>query len=113
MRCCSRICEALTYIEIDKRGKVFTLASGDQLTIPPNLTILATMNPWDKGVDDLDVALERRLAQIDFPPNADALRSVLTTKGAGADFVDRIISFFNEIQKLDNELARLGHAYFI
>lgn len=104
--------EALTYMEMDKRGKVFTLSSGDQMTIPPNLTILATMNPWDKGVDELDVAFERRLAQIDFPPDPDALREILTNKGAAPEFVDRMVTFFIGIQKLDDELVHLGHAYF-
>lgn len=104
--------EALTYMEVDKRGKVFTLSSGDQLTIPPNLSILATMNPWDKGVDELDVALERRLAQIDFPPDVEALRKILATKGAAPEFVERMATFFIGIQSLDDELVRLGHAYF-
>ena len=104
--------EALTYLETDKRGKVFTMASGDQLVVPPNLTILATMNPWDKGVDELDVALERRFAQIDMPPDPDALKRILSGRGADLAYVDRIIAFFNGIQRLDDEMVRLGHAYF-
>ena len=49
--------EALTYIETDKRNEPFTLASGSLMEIPKNLVILATMNPWDKGVDEVDIAL--------------------------------------------------------
>jgi 5-methylcytosine-specific restriction protein B len=104
--------EALTYLETDKRGRVFTLASGDPLAVPRNLVILATMNPWDKGVDDLDIALERRFAQIDMLPDVDALREILTKKGSAPEFIGIIAEFFSSIQKLDDEMVRLGHAYF-
>jgi 5-methylcytosine-specific restriction enzyme B len=104
--------EALTYLEVDKRGKPFTLASGDRLIVPANLTILATMNPWDKGVDELDVALERRFAQIDMPPDVDALRKILGDKGADPAFVDRLATFFSGIQQLNDDLVHVGHAYF-
>ncbi len=105
--------EASTYIEMDKRGHEFTLASGATMRVPPNLIILATMNPWDKGVDELDVALERRFAQIDLLPNKDDLRQILTDKGAANDFIDSIIGFFDFVQELDDEMVHLGHAYFI
>lgn len=104
--------EALTYMEVDKRGKKFTLASGDPLVVPENLTILATMNPWDKGVDDLDVALERRFAQIDMPPDPVALRAMLDTAGADAAFADRVVAFFVAIQRIQDDMVHLGHAYF-
>jgi 5-methylcytosine-specific restriction protein B len=104
--------EALTYLEPDKRGRTFQLASGKPLTVPPNLVILATMNPWDKGVDELDVALERRFAQIDMPPNPDALREILLLKKAEPAFIERIVTFFKAIQALDDEMVHLGHAYF-
>jgi 5-methylcytosine-specific restriction protein B len=105
--------EALTYVEMDKRGQEFTLASGSTMRVPPNLVILATMNPWDKGVDELDVALERRFAQIDVPPSNAALREILRKKGAAPDLIDRVVGFFEAIQKQDDEMVRLGHAYFI
>lgn len=104
--------EALTYLEPDKRGRTFHLASGKTLSVPPNLAILATMNPWDKGVDELDVALERRFAQIDMPPDADALREILTEKKADPAFIERIVTFFKAVQAIDDEMVHLGHAYF-
>ncbi len=105
--------EALTYVEMDKRGQTFTLASGSTMRVPPNLVILATMNPWDKGVDELDVALERRFAQIDVLPSSAALREILGEKGAATDLINRVVGFFEVVQKQDDEMVRLGHAYFI
>lgn len=105
--------EALTYLEPDKRGVRFSLPSGRELTVPENLVILATMNPWDKGVDELDVALERRFAQVDMPPSAAALRAILLKKGADNAFVDRVVSFFEAVQALPDEMLHLGHAYFL
>jgi 5-methylcytosine-specific restriction enzyme B len=105
--------EALTYIEIDKRGQEFTLASGSTMRVPPNLILLATMNPWDKGVDELDIALERRFAQIDMPPSSSELRKILEKNGAAPDIIDRVVGFFESVQRLDDEMVHLGHAYFI
>ncbi|TAV90447.1 McrB family protein [Rhizobium leguminosarum] len=104
--------EALTYMEVDKRGLPCTMASGSVLVVPSNLIILATMNPWDKGVDEMDVALERRFAQIDMPPSIAALRKILEGNGADAAFVDRVAAFFDAVLKLEDEAVHLGHAYF-
>ncbi|WFR95702.1 McrB family protein [Rhizobium tumorigenes] len=104
--------EALTYMELDKRGLEFTMSSGSALTVPSNLIIIATMNPWDKGVDEMDVALERRFAQIDMPPSVDALRKILLANAADPAFVERVAEFFISIQNLEDETVRLGHAYF-
>ncbi|MCG6116150.1 MAG: AAA family ATPase [Mesorhizobium sp.] len=104
--------EALTYLEMDKRGLEFTLSSGRTLIVPSNLIVLATMNPWDKGVDELDIALERRFAQIDVPPSAKALREILERKDVDSAFIDRVVGFFEGVQQLDDEMVHLGHAYF-
>jgi 5-methylcytosine-specific restriction protein B len=105
--------EALTYIEIDKRGQAFTLASGTTMQVPKNLVIVATMNPWDKGVDDLDIALLRRFAQIDVSPSATELSRLLTRNGADTDFITKLIDFFNFVQAQEDESCHIGHAYFI
>ena len=92
--------EAFTYIEMDKRGQPFQTACGEELSVPANLLIIATMNPWDKGVDELDMALERRFAQIDLHPDAKVLRRLLAERGASGEFVDRLVDFFGRLQRL-------------
>lgn len=104
--------EALTYIEMDKREREFTLSSGSIFSIPKNLFVVATMNPWDKGVDELDVALERRFAQIDVMPSSTKLADLLREKGAAEVLVTRLVTFFEAVQSLDDEMVHLGHAYF-
>ncbi len=104
--------EALTYLEADKRGLEFTLASGSALVVPPNLIVIATMNPWDKGVDEMDIALERRLAQIGMPPRPDVLQRLLLQKGAAPEFVEKIVGFLRTVLQSDDEMTHLGHAYF-
>ncbi|WP_375462956.1 McrB family protein [uncultured Methylobacterium sp.] len=105
--------EALTYLETDKRGRDFLLASGNEMNVPRNLAILATMNPWDKGVDELDVALERRFAQLDLLPSVAALRTILAQRGTAPDLIDRMAVFFEGVQTVENELCHLGHAYLL
>lgn len=105
--------EALTYIEVDKRNLPFTLASGREMSIPPNLVIIATMNPWDKGVDEVDIALERRFAQIGVPPSVEELKHILTQHGADTNVMTRVVSFFEKILALPDEGCHLGHAYFL
>ena len=74
--------EALTYIATDRREQPFILASGEELAVPKNLFIIGTMNSWDKGVDELDIALERRFAEIAISPDSAVLRRLLERKGA-------------------------------
>ena len=73
--------EALTYIESTKRGIAFRLASGTEVAIPANLFILATMNEFDRGVDEVDAAFERRFARIQMDPNPAYLDTILTRSG--------------------------------
>jgi len=104
--------EALTYLELDKRDQTFRLASGREISIPRNLVILATMNPWDKGVDEMDSALLRRFAQIEMPPSVAKLRSMLAAKGATDDFIARLSAFLAGVLDLEQPGCHLGHGYF-
>lgn len=105
--------EALTYIERDKRGTEFRTASGETMVVPSNLTLICTMNPWDRGVDDLDMALERRFAQIDLGPDVAVLEDVLQKAGADPVFTAALATFFVQLNEERNERLRLGHAYFL
>ena len=105
--------EALTYLETDKRNQAFKTAYGEELTVPDNLVLIGTMNPWDRGVDELDVALERRFAHIDLPPNPAVLRRLLIEGGANELFASQIVDFFKKLQAEDTEDVKVGHAYFL
>lgn len=106
--------EALTYIEKSKRDLTFWLASGRPATIPPNLIVIATMNPLDRGVDDVDAAFERRFGRIAFDPDADLLATVLNSNGVSQDVQGRVLKFFRAVQESakNNPYAQIGHTYF-
>lgn len=104
--------EALTYLETTLRGKPFLLASGRQAAVPANVYIVATMNPWDLTVDELDFALERRFARIEMQPNVELLQILLTKNGVEAGLRDSIAQFFRVLQQKGNPMLHVGHAYF-
>lgn len=106
--------EALTYIEKSKRGIPFFLASGRSCSVPPNLVILATMNPLDRGVDDIDAAFGRRFAKISMEPSAEILRRRLEGNGLDPDLIDGVVEFLGTMKKRAslNPAASIGHAYF-
>jgi len=105
--------EALTYIEMRMRDQPFHLASGTLIAIPGNLLFLATMNPFDRGVDEVDIALERRFAKIRMEPDVGILRKILTQNGASEDLQGRLAEFMQSLESNNNPLSRAGHAYFV
>ncbi|MFJ8310244.1 MULTISPECIES: McrB family protein [unclassified Streptomyces] len=107
--------EALTYIERSKRGQRFNLPSGETVSIPLNVYLIATMNPLDRGVDDVDAAFERRFAKVDMPPSRDLLEHILDSNGFLDDNIQRrLLGWFSKInaRAAQTPAAALGHAYF-
>lgn len=107
--------EALTYIEQSKRGEEFTLPSGKKTSVPTNLYVVATMNPLDRGVDEIDAAFERRFAKIDMPPRRDLLEEILDQNGVDPVIIRRLLGWFSRInaRTATNPAAAVGHAYFV
>jgi len=105
--------EALTYVEHSKRGMPFSLASGATLTVPTNLVILATMNPNDRGVDEVDAAFERRFARIAMDPDPDILTEMVTANGMTSALADALIQFFRMVngKARSNPALAVGHTY--
>jgi hypothetical protein len=104
--------ELLTYVEADYRGKSFTLSySGRETSIPRNVLLLGTMNPFDRSIAELDDALDRRFDRIDLEPSVPILVGLLQSAGLSGPLIEKVISFF----KKANELVPhgLGHALFI
>lgn len=70
--------EALTYVERSKRELSFVIANGLKTKVPTNFVIIATMNPFDRGVDEVDAAFERRFAKISMEPDRLQLLAILS-----------------------------------
>lgn len=107
--------EALTYLERSKRGLKFHLSSGRDLSIPPNLILIATMNPLDRGVDEVDAAFERRFAKIEMLPQATTLARSVDDAGMAPALRNRLLKFFKAVQEKAQETpaAAVGHTYFL
>ena len=104
--------ELLTYLELNYREKEFTLAiSGKTTSLPKNLIVLATANPFDRSVTDLDDALLRRFIVIVLEPDRPFLQSYLKKKGVE----DRVLSRTLRLFDILNEAfpAGFGHTNFL
>lgn len=103
--------ETLTYIEYGWRGVEFRpRLSESKLSIPTNLVFLGTMNPYDRSITSLDMALLRRFDHIDIPPDGDQVAEFLTSAGMAPAGVPVICHWFDSLQKLLPH--GLGHAFF-
>jgi 5-methylcytosine-specific restriction protein B len=100
--------ETMTYMEGSLRGIDFFLPSGRRVAIPKNLIFLATMNPEDRSVDEIDAAMDRRWAKIALKPDVNKLRDFLMANGAPAAMLGPVIDFFSGMQKH----VQIGHAFF-
>lgn len=90
--------EVLTYLEPSYRRKKFRLAySGSEVTLPVNLILIATANPYDRSVTELDDALLRRFVVFELEPDAALLRSYLTDEGVEAGLVNRTVQLFSMV----------------
>lgn len=100
--------EAMTYMEGSLRGVKFSLPSGRLSDIPANLIFIATMNPDDRSVDEIDDAMDRRWAKIDLKPDPRKLREFLLANGASGPMIAAVMKFFLALQ----EHVAIGHAFF-
>jgi len=87
--------EVLTYLEADYRGVKFTLPfSGKTAVLPDNLIVVATANPYDRSVTDLDDALLRRFWVIELEPDAAVLKGHLQSQGVETGIINRTVRLF-------------------
>jgi hypothetical protein len=104
--------ELVTYLEPAYREAQFTLAySGKRTSIPNNIIVIGTMNPYDRSITEMDDALERRFQRVYLPPDAALLAGFLRDAGAEGALMGKILKFFEKA----NELAPhgFGHTYFV
>ena len=103
--------ELLTYIEPDYRDIEFRLPySEKEVSIPQNIVIFATMNPYDKSVVDLDAAMERRFEVVELLPDIEILKVLLTAGNVSGPKLGKVVNFFTKANSLSPH--GFGHTYF-
>jgi len=108
--------ELITLIEPSKRiGMVEALHvtlpySKKRFGVPPNVHIIGTMNTADRSLTGLDIALRRRFAFKDMPPQSELLDTV-NIEGVN---IGKMLRRMNErIEALLDRDHCMGHTYFL
>ena len=91
---------------------MYAIEGENNLTLPPNLYIIGTMNTADRSVGHIDYAIRRRFAFVNILPKdltnelGDQFESVLFAK---------VTNLFNTnlSSEFKKEEVQLGHSYFI
>jgi 5-methylcytosine-specific restriction protein B len=100
--------EAMTYMEATLRGESFYLPSGRPAVIPKNLIFIATMNPEDRSVDEIDAAMDRRWGKVYLAPDPGKVNDFLRGNGLSRPQRTAVGEFFGWVQGY----YKLGHAFF-
>ena len=100
--------ELLTYIEY--RDQDFKIPIFDNaVSIAPNLIILATLNPSDRSVINMDDAMIRRIRQVKMPGDPLALRAILHQSEMEEVLANEVIDWFSRLP----DDAPFGHGVFV
>ncbi len=108
--------ELITLLEPSKRAgspeaiEVTLPYSKERFSVPGNVYVIGTMNSADRSLTGLDIALRRRFAFVEMPPEASLLAGV---KIAGIDLAALLEMMNRRIEVLLDREHRLGHAYFL
>ena len=85
--------------------------------VPPNLTIIATMNSLDRSVAPMDSAMKRRFYQINISPDVKLIERVLSKKGVKdvTIYVSQMLmaQLNTWLEKLFNDDIQIGPSYFL
>ena len=111
--------ELLMLIEKDYRGQPIKLAySGEDFSVPENLSIIGLMNTADRSLAMIDYALRRRFSFFDMEPGFDSQGFKDYQNNLGSEMFDELIK---EIKVLNDEISEdktlgkgfcIGHSYF-
>jgi 5-methylcytosine-specific restriction enzyme B len=106
--------ELMTVLELDKRDqKVMLPLSGETLSVPRSLFIIATMNTADRSIALLDAALRRRFAFIELMPDAKALSGLQAGSLALDEWLEALNSRLRAHLQHDARSRQVGHAYLL
>ncbi len=108
------------YFLLEYRKKEIQLQYSDKpFSLPPNLSIIGTMNTADRSIALVDLALRRRFSFFEFHPNKEPvkglLRRWLDENAPDMAWLADVVDFANERlnEQLQNREAAIGPSYFM
>ncbi len=106
--------ELLSALEVDKRGKRFTLPlSGRPFAVPENVFVIGTMNTADRSIALLDAALRRRFGFVELMPSSETLRATLVQGLPLGAWLTALNSRILRHVGRDARNLQIGHAYLL
>jgi len=106
--------ELLTLLERSRRGTALSLPlSGRQFSVPPNVSVIGTMNTADRSIALLDAALRRRFGFIELMPDPGLFGGTVVSGiplGPWLDSLNRLIA--THVGR-DGRNLQVGHSYFL
>lgn len=109
--------EAVYLLEWQSPGRSVTVSYdfgtgiGRELSLPPNLHVLGTMNSADRSIAILDVAIRRRFAFVKMWPDITVVEELGGSVALGA--FRELIGMFVEYARGDTFALAPGHSYFL
>lgn len=108
---------------LEYRGKalesIYELEGDREITLPPNLFIIGTMNTADRSIGHIDYAIRRRFAFIPVPPSVAVIEAVVqdeSLKAKAKMLFEAVGSLFGDdflSPEFNADDVRLGHSYFL
>jgi hypothetical protein len=102
--------ELLYALELDKRGNPVTLSDQSTFVVPPNVYVIGTANTADRSIAALDVALGRRFARVEIPPEPEMLGD---SRVLGIELQQVLQRLNTRIAEHVDREHRIGHSYFL
>lgn len=99
---------------LEYRGKavhtLYKFGDSNEITLPPNLYIIGTMNTADRSIGHIDYAIRRRFSFVPVPPDPAAIKET------------KAIALYNQVAEIfkkhtaadfDADDVQIGHSYFL
>ncbi|MFT4974967.1 MAG: 5-methylcytosine-specific restriction protein B [Myxococcota bacterium] len=112
-----RVFGELMFLLSQRESHVLLPISEERFRLPPNLTLIGTMNTADRSISHIDAALRRRFRFFHIAPSEEVLQRHIERLGLDTEWGERVLALFRHVNgRLQRELGpgrTLGHAWFL
>jgi 5-methylcytosine-specific restriction protein B len=106
--------ELITVIELDKRGtRILLPITGTPFSVPPNVSLIGTMNTADRSISLLDAALRRRFGFVELLPDSTPLAGRKAGTLPLGPWLEALNERLRKHLKRDARNLQIGHAYLL